>query len=196
MKQPPTSARVRPGQGRARCPFCHDELGSGATWVACVECLARHHDACWSEGRGCATCGGGEGAGRVAARGRMGASTVALAALALVAAVAGLAGVLRLPEPVPATEEELVRAEAALDLLAQERARADALELALRDAQALAQQREQALRLAQEEARTAELRAEVRALQARAYAQLEFIASLERLTQEHAAPASPPPRGF
>ena len=41
-----------------RCPFCHDELSTRLDdWVACRECLARHHVACWRDHRACAFCG-------------------------------------------------------------------------------------------------------------------------------------------
>lgn len=47
-------------QSPIRCPFCHDEVrqDDGTPWVACGGCLARHHAACWQEGRACSTCGG------------------------------------------------------------------------------------------------------------------------------------------
>ncbi len=41
-----------------RCPFCHDDIGNDQHWVACVACLARHHDSCFSEAGCCATCKG------------------------------------------------------------------------------------------------------------------------------------------
>src|SRR5437763_593321 len=42
---------------RARCPYCHAEVGApGERWVACGVCLARHHEGCWKESRSCATC--------------------------------------------------------------------------------------------------------------------------------------------
>lgn len=41
-----------------RCPFCHDQVVVEARgWIACAGCLARHHEACWSEGGACASCG-------------------------------------------------------------------------------------------------------------------------------------------
>lgn len=39
-----------------RCPFCHDDVLSTGS-VACQECLARHHSACWDEGQECSACG-------------------------------------------------------------------------------------------------------------------------------------------
>jgi hypothetical protein len=44
--------------GVNRCPFCHTDVAIALDrWVACRQCLARHHEACWSEGARCATCG-------------------------------------------------------------------------------------------------------------------------------------------
>jgi hypothetical protein len=41
-----------------RCPFCHGDVRVEARdWVACRDCLARHHEACWRESGRCATCG-------------------------------------------------------------------------------------------------------------------------------------------
>ena len=41
-----------------RCPFCHEDVARDATEIAvCGACMARHHDACWSERRACGTCG-------------------------------------------------------------------------------------------------------------------------------------------
>jgi hypothetical protein len=43
---------------KVRCPFCHDDVQTGdPTWVACADCLARHHAGCWDEGRRCSSCG-------------------------------------------------------------------------------------------------------------------------------------------
>lgn len=48
---------LRVVQSATRCPFCHEEIAVlGRDWVACRECLARHHEACWREGGSCATC--------------------------------------------------------------------------------------------------------------------------------------------
>jgi|SRR5579872_3568558 len=45
-------------ESRLRCPFCHGEIGPRSDdWVACRDCLARHHRACWSELHACSTCG-------------------------------------------------------------------------------------------------------------------------------------------
>jgi hypothetical protein len=41
---------------RPRCPFCHEPIELEDTKQACVECMAWHHDACWSEHGRCATC--------------------------------------------------------------------------------------------------------------------------------------------
>ncbi len=50
--------RIRAAGGPTRCPFCHaDVLREEEASVACDGCLARHHTACWSEGKGCANCG-------------------------------------------------------------------------------------------------------------------------------------------
>ncbi len=46
---------------RNRCPFCHDDLNvEEEVWIACSGCLARHHEACWTEGGACGSCGGAE----------------------------------------------------------------------------------------------------------------------------------------
>jgi hypothetical protein len=40
-----------------RCPFCHEQVATEQDeWVACKQCLARHHVGCWSEGSRCASC--------------------------------------------------------------------------------------------------------------------------------------------
>jgi hypothetical protein len=50
--------RIRASGGPTRCPFCHADVAREQDdWVACEACLARHHAACWSEGKGCAGCG-------------------------------------------------------------------------------------------------------------------------------------------
>lgn len=46
---------VRVAASRTRCPFCHSSFADDE-WVACRECLARHHVACWGENGACATC--------------------------------------------------------------------------------------------------------------------------------------------
>jgi len=38
-----------------RCPFCHEEAERERS-VACQDCLARHHEDCWTEGAGCSAC--------------------------------------------------------------------------------------------------------------------------------------------
>jgi tetratricopeptide (TPR) repeat protein len=43
---------------RNRCPYCHDDIATQADdWVACKDCLARHHEACWDESGRCGSCG-------------------------------------------------------------------------------------------------------------------------------------------
>jgi hypothetical protein len=43
-----------------RCPFCHDDIPLDRDdWVVCKACLARHHTACWREGKKCSACGQG-----------------------------------------------------------------------------------------------------------------------------------------
>ncbi|MDF1664721.1 MAG: hypothetical protein P1V97_23380, partial [Planctomycetota bacterium] len=51
-------SRLHFEQSPTRCPYCHDsiEITAGA-WVACGDCLARHHDECHSEHSACASCG-------------------------------------------------------------------------------------------------------------------------------------------
>jgi hypothetical protein len=41
--------------GGLRCPYCHDEVPPEKS-VACRDCLARHHLACWGEGGRCSAC--------------------------------------------------------------------------------------------------------------------------------------------
>ena len=53
---------IRVDRSPTRCPYCHQSLSlspaEGETdWLACAQCLGRHHTSCWSEGRGCAACG-------------------------------------------------------------------------------------------------------------------------------------------
>ena len=41
-----------------RCPYCHDDIPlEKDDWVVCKACLARHHTACWREGKKCSACG-------------------------------------------------------------------------------------------------------------------------------------------
>jgi hypothetical protein len=55
-RERPRELRVE--QGPTRCPFCHEGVAvESEAWVACEKCLARHHLACWDEGRRCAACG-------------------------------------------------------------------------------------------------------------------------------------------
>ncbi len=50
--------QVRVENGPTRCPFCHESVAPSADdWVACSQCLGRHHTACWDEGAACAGCG-------------------------------------------------------------------------------------------------------------------------------------------
>jgi hypothetical protein len=55
-----TSPREDGGElstGLLRCPFCHDDVNVAAgDWLACKQCLARHHAPCWTESGGCASC--------------------------------------------------------------------------------------------------------------------------------------------
>src|SRR5581483_12010871 len=47
--------------GLNRCPFCHADVALDARdWVSCRQCPARHHAACWTESKGCASCRGQE----------------------------------------------------------------------------------------------------------------------------------------
>ncbi|MBX3469949.1 MAG: hypothetical protein KF878_23990 [Planctomycetes bacterium] len=49
---------VRPAVAALRCPFCHEHVrAEDERWVACAQCLARHHDACWGESTACGACG-------------------------------------------------------------------------------------------------------------------------------------------
>lgn len=53
-----TRDQVRVENGPTRCPFCHESVAPAADdWVACSQCLGRHHAACWEEGAACAGCG-------------------------------------------------------------------------------------------------------------------------------------------
>jgi hypothetical protein len=149
-----------------RCPYCHDELLRRGGWVACVDCLARHHQACWAEGAGCGTCGGRLGAAPERPRGkrRVG-PLLALAALGALA-VAGLAALS------PRADERDD------DLDAWERAVEQEAELTL------------AAWVAREEARSDVLRAEIRVLEARLESEVQRLGWLE----EVAARAGPPSR--
>jgi len=43
---------------RPRCPFCHEDVSPGDDEkTLCNDCLAVHHEACWSEHGGCSSCG-------------------------------------------------------------------------------------------------------------------------------------------
>jgi hypothetical protein len=57
LKERPPEPQVRRKPGETRCPFCHEECLSTENVCACVECLARHHAACWAEGGSCSSCG-------------------------------------------------------------------------------------------------------------------------------------------
>lgn len=49
---------VRVERSPTRCPFCHQSIApEGEEWIACAQCLGRHHTACWAEGGACAACG-------------------------------------------------------------------------------------------------------------------------------------------
>lgn len=42
----------------SRCPFCHLDVAVEQTgWRSCRRCQARHHGACWDEGKRCSACG-------------------------------------------------------------------------------------------------------------------------------------------
>lgn len=46
------------GTRRDRCPFCRDEIVPGDARLACNDCTAWHHQACWREGGSkCSSCG-------------------------------------------------------------------------------------------------------------------------------------------
>jgi len=52
-------ARSAPGSEIHRCPYCHESVAPEATdGVACQQCLARHHGACWRELGRCSACQG------------------------------------------------------------------------------------------------------------------------------------------
>lgn len=56
--QPEAQQEVTRKLGLNRCPFCHDDVSVERNdWVACRDCLARHHSACWEENTACASCG-------------------------------------------------------------------------------------------------------------------------------------------
>lgn len=43
-----------------RCPFCHEQVQvEQDRWIACAQCLARHHEACWQEAPVCGACSHG-----------------------------------------------------------------------------------------------------------------------------------------
>lgn len=43
--------------GLNRCPFCHEDVEPKQS-VVCQECLARHHEECWTEAQECSSCRG------------------------------------------------------------------------------------------------------------------------------------------
>jgi hypothetical protein len=49
-------ARIEVKGSPTRCPYCHDDCAPGQDEVACRECLARHHRACWGERGACGSC--------------------------------------------------------------------------------------------------------------------------------------------
>jgi hypothetical protein len=58
---PQASELPRVRLATSRCPFCHEDVEPTAPeTVACASCLARHHPACWDEGRVCSACGASE----------------------------------------------------------------------------------------------------------------------------------------
>jgi hypothetical protein len=43
-----------------RCPFCHENVKAEEPKHGCADCMAWHHEGCWSEsGAKCAACGRG-----------------------------------------------------------------------------------------------------------------------------------------
>jgi len=54
MEQEP---KLKVERSPTRCPYCHDECTAADPNVACHDCLARHHTACWQEGASCGSCG-------------------------------------------------------------------------------------------------------------------------------------------
>lgn len=52
----PRQVEVVRGQAGARCPYCHADVAKEDA-VACTDCMARHHAACWDEHGQCAACG-------------------------------------------------------------------------------------------------------------------------------------------
>lgn len=46
---------LRVGSQVNRCPFCHETVHSAES-VVCQDCLARHHEDCWTEGGACSSC--------------------------------------------------------------------------------------------------------------------------------------------
>lgn len=60
MKQGETAddLRLHVEQSPTRCPYCHDSIElDGGAWIACGDCLARHHTECQVEHGACASCG-------------------------------------------------------------------------------------------------------------------------------------------
>jgi F-box protein 11 len=50
--------KVEVDRSPSRCPFCHESVRPAEdVWVACAECLARHHKECWQDGTRCGSCG-------------------------------------------------------------------------------------------------------------------------------------------
>lgn len=53
------NVRVDVRGGQTRCPYCHDSVDvASRDWIACADCLARHHAECWRETGRCGTCRG------------------------------------------------------------------------------------------------------------------------------------------
>jgi hypothetical protein len=51
------STQVSFARDAQRCPFCHAKVVLETDeWVACKQCLARHHAACWGESSRCSSC--------------------------------------------------------------------------------------------------------------------------------------------
>ena len=40
-----------------RCPYCHESIAVDEdAWIACAQCLGRHHQSCWDESGSCSSC--------------------------------------------------------------------------------------------------------------------------------------------
>lgn len=86
------AAEGAPRVERSRCPFCREDVLSTQDVAACEACLARHHGACWTESRACASCGHVVALTRGAAR-TGGRRKLALLVVVVAAALLGVLGV-------------------------------------------------------------------------------------------------------